>query len=150
MSPLNKHRVLAEVRNIIATAPSITSILTSYGTVDQTLFTTQAPEGQVLPCLIIANRSVEDLEFIQQNNLAIQTQWIDIEYMVSDYIQPGTWSILDNIIDVLHKAKVTSVTGYLIDIIYSYALPSLYTEVNSVRFTIEGYRFQVLIRPVEY
>ncbi len=93
---------------------------------------------------------MEDLEFIQQNNLAIQTQWIDVEYMTQDYIQPNTWAILDNIIDVLHKAKITSVTGYLIDIIYSYALPSLYTEVNSVRFSIEGYRFQVLIRPVEY
>lgn len=148
-APLTKQQVLSAVHAVLMASTNVTNGLQAYGS-GKAGFTYMAPENVSGNRLVLQNRSLEDIEYLGQNQIVMQTQWIDVELMSPEYVQNADWSILSSVNSLLHATRITSISGYLIDIIYESALPTLFQDVNTVRFQVEGQRFKVIIRPEDF
>ena len=147
--PLTKKQVMLPIYNLLIADSGVTTGLADYGS-EKAVFMVRSPEDVVGNRLVLQNRSVEQIEYLGQNQIVVQEQWIDIELMSPDYVQTADWSILNAVNSLLHETRITSISGYLLDIIYDAALPTLVQDVNGVPYQVEGIRFKVIIRPEDF
>ncbi len=85
-------------------------------------------------------------EFIQQNVTTQTVYDLDIMYWVTKAYQTSDWTVIEEIKTLLAGYRNLNYMGYLIDIIADRPLPSVPMEVNAIRYTVEGFRFQVIVR----
>lgn len=125
----------------------LTDQLPVYGTGPaKALFSGNAPETHKTNCVVFRISNPPTVEVIQQNTVTATWYIVDVMYMVEDVFKSTDWPVITTVKSILHQYRNTNYGGYLIDIIANQPLPTIPSEINGIRYTVEGYRFDVCIR----